>query len=420
MNILEYQNLSMRGSDWTNAFAKAVKDLVQKGGGTLFVPSGRYPTGPIRLESNIMLYLDHGAELLFHPDQNVYPQVCMTGVSKENKAYQPCIYAYGAENVCLGGKGTLNGQGNYWWKGLFEKTLRRSRPHLVCFDHCRHVVIEDVTLLDSPAWTVHPVACTDVTVRGITIHNLWDAPNTDGINPESCKDVKILNCTVDVGDDCITIKAGTEEAEEKISCERIIVSGCHLLHGHGGIVIGSETTGSIRNIVVSNCIFYQTDRGIRMKTRRGRGGTVEGIQVSNLIMDGVMCPFVFNMYYFCGDDGKTAYVRDKAPLPVTNQTPVLRDVFISNVSIRNCEACAGFFYGLPECPVDGVTLRDIRIHMKIDAKSGVPAMMDDCPSMTGAGFYMRNVSELHMERVTAANLSTELLDADYSVSYTLQ
>ena len=211
MNILDYRELSQNGTDWTEAFRKAIAALAEAGGGEVTVPSGVYPTGPIRLESDITLRVQNGARLVFHADEERFPLVRMPYQGKETQVRQACIYARDAKNVCLAGEGTLDGRGKYWWTGFRAETLAYPRPYMICFDHCSHVRVQDVTLVNSPFWTVHPYCCEDVAVQGITIHNPWDSPNTDGINPDSCRDVRITDCTVDVGDDCITLQAGTED-----------------------------------------------------------------------------------------------------------------------------------------------------------------------------------------------------------------
>jgi len=174
-------------------------------------------------------------------------------------------------------------------------------------------------------------------------------------------------------------------------------------------------SGDVRNVVVSSCVFEETDRGIRLKTRRGRGGTVEGIQLTNLVMEKVMCPFVFNMYYFCGADGKMKHVWDKAPYPVTEGTPCLKDVAISGVRARQCTACAGFFYGLSEMPVEGVTMNDVVVEMDPEGPAGTPAMMEGCPSMQGAGFFLRNARGVDLRGVKVRGVKGEIMDVDESV-----
>ena len=352
MNILDYAASVPTPADWTAAFQQAIADLRTRGGGTLIVPAGDYHTGAIRLYDNMTLHIESGAVLRFHQDASAFPLIDLEFEGIAGLAHQPCIYAEHAKNVTITGYGTLDGQGSYWWTRQRAGQNAHPRPYLVCFNHCEHVTLENVTLTNSPAWTVHPLYCRNVVIRGLNIKNPADSPNTDGIDPDGCQDVRIHDCTIDVGDDCIAIKSGTEDTPNRQVCERIIISNCHFLHGHGGVVLGSEMSGGIRNVVVSSCVFYETDRGIRLKTRRGRGGTVEGIQLNNLVMEKVMCPFVFNMYYFCGANGKMKHVWDKAPYPVTDATPCLRDVVISDVRARQCTACAGFFYGLAEMPVD--------------------------------------------------------------------
>ena len=415
MDIRQFSSLSENGADWTKAFQTACEALRDAGGGVLTVPAGDYPTGPIRLYSRTTLQIDTGAVLRFSQNQKAYPLIPLEFEGIPGLVRMPCLFAEDAEDVFVTGFGTLDGQGETWWRMVREKTLDHPRPYLVCFSRCRHVVLENVTLTRSPCWTVHPLRCENVVLRGLNIINPWDSPNTDGIDPDGCRDVRILDCTIDVGDDCVAIKSGTEDTWDARPCERILISGCHFLHGHGGVVIGSEMSGGIRNVLVSSCIFYGTDRGIRLKTRRGRGGTVAGIRVSSLTMEKVMCPFVFNMYYFCGKGGKTDLVRDKAPLPVDETTPSLRDVTITGVTVRGCTACAGFFHGLPESPVQGVSLQNVTVEMDQDGKPDRPAMMEDCPEMRASGFYLRNARGVNVSQVRVLGVRGKTLDADDSV-----
>ncbi|MBQ7850532.1 MAG: glycoside hydrolase family 28 protein [Clostridia bacterium] len=415
ISIRDYAVYSHEGTDWTEAFIRAIEDLKPRGG-VLTVPAGEYPTGSIRLYDNMTLCVESGAVLRFHQDAKAFPLIELEFEGNAGLMHQACVYAEGAKNVVVTGGGTLDGQGDYWWQQIREK--RRTeypRPYLVCFADCEHVVLENVTLLNSPAWTVHPLRCRNVTVRGLNIKNPVDSPNTDGVNPDACQDVRILDCTIDVGDDCIAIKSGTENTPNRRPCERIIIANCHFLHGHGGVVLGSEMSGDVRNVVVSSCVFYETDRGIRLKTRRGRGGTVEGIQLSNLVMEKVMCPFVFNMYYSCGTDMSMRHVWEKTPYPVTEGTPCLRDVSISGVRARECTACAGFFYGLAEMPVEGVSMQDVVVEMAENGRPGRPAMMSGLNDMQGAGFFLRNAVGVDLRGVKVRGVKGDWLDIDGSV-----
>lgn len=239
-----------------------------------------------------------------------------------------------------------------------------------------------------------------MTIDHVVICNPADSPNTDGIDPESCHNVHISNCHIDVGDDCIAIKAGTEDAVNKVPCQNITITNCTMVHGHGGVVLGSEMSGGIRNVTISNCVFQQTDRGIRLKTRRGRGGMIEDVRVTNLIMDQVLCPFVINLYYFCGPRGKDPYVWDKEVYPIDERTPQVRRVHFSSITARNVHASAGFIYGLAEQAVQDISFDHVDISMAKDAKAGVPAMMTGLEPMRQQGFYVRFGKHISFQQIT--------------------
>ncbi|MFR2689819.1 MAG: glycoside hydrolase family 28 protein, partial [Enterococcus faecium] len=213
----------------------------------------------------------------------------------------------------------------------------------------------------------------------------------------------ISNCHIDVGDDCIAIKAGTEDTYERIACENITITNCTMVHGHGGVVLGSEMSGSIRNITISNCIFQETDRGIRLKSRRGRGGNVEDIRVSNIVMDNVMCPFILNLYYFCGPRGKEPYVWEKTAYPIDERTPAFRRIHFSNITARNVHASAGFIYGLAEQFIQEITFDNIDVSMAQDAVPGVPAMMKGIEEMSKQGFYIGFAEKVTFNQMTIEN-----------------
>ncbi len=187
-----------------------------------------------------------------------------------------------------------------------------------------------------------------------------------------------------------------------------------MLHGHGGVVIGSEMSGGVRDVLVKDCVFTGTDRGVRLKTRRGRGGAAARLTFQNIEMEDVLCPFVFNMYYFCGKGGKLPVVRDKAPRPVDAGTPELSDVTIENILVRGATACAGFLYGLPESPVRRVRIAGCTVKM-IPGKPGKPAMMDDLDDMEAAGLFLRNGEEIDVRGLRVINQNGPAMDADQSV-----
>jgi polygalacturonase len=250
-------------------------------------------------------------------------------------------------------------------------------------------------------WTVTPLACENVQIRGVTIINPPDSPNTDGINPDSCRNVRISDCHVDVGDDCITIKSGKEDdgRRELRACENITVTNCTLVHGHGGVVIGSEISGNVRNIAISNCVFVGTDRGIRIKARRGRGGVVEDIRVSNLVMDGVLCPIVVNLFYGCGAWGEKK-VTDTAPHPVDAGTPRFRRFRYSNITARRVKYAAAYILGLPEMFAEDMIISDSSFYLDPEnTEAGQPAMASVCAKHCRAGIIAQNVRQLAVRNV---------------------
>lgn len=369
-----------------------VDRLSQAGGGTLFFPAGTYLTGAIRLKSNITLELEAGATLLFSDNFDDYlpfMEVRHEGVMM--KSFSPLISAMDAENITIKGEGTLDGQGKAWWTEFFriyvdlEKngmrelnkyqplwerendvealyaetnedwhgTLKRRffRPPFIQPVRCRRVRIEGVKIINSPFWTVNPEFCDNVVVTGVTIHNV-PSPNTDGINPESCRNVHISDCHISVGDDCITLKSGRDAQARRLGvpCENITITNCTMLSGHGGVVIGSEMSGSVRKVTISNCVFDGTDRGIRIKSTRGRGGVVEDIRVSNIIMSNIKREaVVLNLKY------------SKMPVePMSERTPLFRDISISGLTAVGVKTPVKIV-GLEEAPVTDIILRDINV-----------------------------------------------------------
>jgi polygalacturonase len=387
----------------TQAIQKAIDACAQKDAGVVYVPPGNYLTGTIMLKSNITLRIEAGATLLASTDAEDYPLV-PNPWQPENHEPSALIYGEGIENVTLTGRGTIEGQGKlsyylgpertrpvegdlwghhasqkydtgyfggnvvpsgdaYWGprkanQGNAENGRKFAHPRLIKLVRCANVVVEGLTLQNSPSWTVNPVFCERVAIRGLTINNPMDSTSTDAIDLESCRDVHISDSNLAAGDDLVTIKSGSEPAGLRVNkpCENITVTNCTMLHGHGAIVIGSETSGGVRNVSVSNCVFRGTDRGFRLKTQRGRGGVVDGLVASNIIMENVIEPFGITLYY-SGRGG-----IDK-PEPVNQGTPVWRNLSFQNIIARGART-AGYLLGLPESPFSGVTFSDVRVWAK--------------------------------------------------------
>lgn len=386
----------------TAAIQAAIDTAHLAGGGTVLVPPGRFVTGAVELRSNINLHLDAGAVLLGSQQFDDFPLFKSRwegdGVKPARKAL---LGGEGLENVSLTGRGVIDARGKIWWDAQQRAPGVNRRPLSFRVIDSRNVLVEGVTFRNSPMWTVSPLACENVVVRGVTIQNPPDSPNTDGINPDSCRNVRISDCHVDVGDDCITIKSGKEDdgRRELRPCENVVVTNCTLVHGHGGVVIGSEISGDIRNIAISNCVFVGTDRGIRIKARRGRGGVVEDLRVSNLVMDGVLCPIVVNLFYGCGAWGSKK-VTDTAPQPVDDGTPRFRRFRYSNITARRVKYAAAYILGLPEMFVEDLAISDCAFYLDPEnTESGAPAMASVVAKHCRSGLIARNARQLTLRNV---------------------
>ncbi len=384
----------------TRALQDAIDAKARSGGGTVRVAAGRYVTGALTLRSDITLELEAGAVLLGSEDPADYPLVEARWEGRHQITHAPLIGGSGLRNVAVVGRGTIDGQGAGWWARHREKTLTHPRPRLISIADSSNVLVEGIKAVNSPAWTINPVRCTNVTVTKVTIRNPADSPNTDGINPDSCRYVHISDCHIDVGDDCITLKSGieTEAADKRGPTENVTITNCTMAHGHGGVVIGSEMSGDVRNVVISNCVFIGTDRGIRIKTRRGRGGVIEDVRVSNIVMRDVLVPFTVNLYYHFLRKGDPV-VADKGSRPVDAGTPRVRSIRFGEITAQDAHYAAAYLYGLPEAPIEDISFRDVAIRMSPAAREGVPEHLDDERSMRGAGFIARNVRGLRLDGV---------------------
>jgi polygalacturonase len=334
------------------------------------------------------------------------------------------IYGVRIENVAITGEGVLDGAGEAWrmvkksklteneWRklvasgGVLDKSgdtwwpsaeamngaaLVRSldkrgapieeyaaareflRPVLVSLIECRRVLLDGPTFQNSPAWNIHPLMCEELVIRNVTVLNPWYSQNGDGLDLESCRRVAVYNCRFDVGDDAICLKSGRDEYGRKRGrpCEEIVISDCVVYHGHGGFTVGSEMSGGVRNVVVRRCTFLGTDLGVRFKTTRGRGGVVEKIWISDIVMKDIPTDAIgFNMYYSGGspipEANGPAELRSRAAVAVNEGTPRVQDIFLKNIVCSGAQRAVQI-EGLPEMPIRGIELENVQI----SARSGV-------------------------------------------------
>jgi polygalacturonase len=399
LTITDYDAVADNETDCTDAFKRAISAAHKAGGGRVVVPPGSFMTGPIHLKSNVNLHVSDGAIINFFTDPDKYMPVVYTRFEgTECMNYSPLVYAYEQENIAITGKGILDGRAsneNWWrWKrsqGNAVKTLgkmgdsdvsvserifgagKQLRPNMIQPYKCKNVLIEGVTIKNSPMWHIHPVLSTNITVRNVRV--IGHGPNNDGCNPESSKDVLIEGCYFDTGDDCIAIKAGRNNDGRRVNVpsENIVIRNCQMKDGHGGVVIGSETSGGTRNVFAENCTMDSPnlDRALRIKTNSVRGGTIENIYMRNVNIGQVAeAVLKVNFQYGEGDSGDfTPTVRNVNMENVTSdkskyalsisgyERSPITDIHLKNCIFNNVEK-SNILIGVKDLAMDNVKIND--------------------------------------------------------------
>ncbi len=403
----------------TAAITKAIEACHTNGGGVVVVPQGIWLTGPLQLKSDVNLCVQKGAMLLFTADKSQYDLVEGVYEGRSSARNQSPLWAKQAENIAITGGGVIDGNGDIWralhrdqvnesfWKekirsgGVlsedgkkwypseqFKKAseTKRSmllepgkklsdfadmkdflRPNLLVFTLCKRILLEGVTFQNSGAWNLHPLMSEDIIIRNVTVKNPEYSHNGDGLDIESCKNFIVEDCVFDVGDDAICIKSGKDEEGRKraMPTENGIIRNNVVYKGHGGVVVGSEMSGGARNLFIENCVFVGTDKGLRFKSTRGRGGVVEKIYARNIQMrDIVQEAIFFDMHYM------VTFATDGIRKPDTTfgeGTPVFRNMEFENI------VCDGarkgiFIRGLPEAPIQDIRIKNTRLISGIGAE----------------------------------------------------
>lgn len=402
----------------TKAIQQAIEVCHTAGGGTVLIPVGLWLTGPIVLKNNVNLHLAKNALLQFSRNHDDYPIVVTTWEGQESYRCQAPIWGVDLTNIGISGEGTLDGGGDVWraikrdkqtntqWANLLKsggvvsekgdmwypsaqsklgnntpnagrilngihptKAELESykdflRPNMVSLTRCKSVLIEGVTFQNSPAWTLHPLLCDHVSVRNVNVRNYWYAQNSDAIDLESCRNGILEGCTFDTGDDGITIKSGRDEQGRKrgVPTENFIIKDCKVYHAHGGFVIGSEMSGGVRNLFVSNCTFMGSDVGLRFKTARGRGGVVDNIYVTDINMTEIPGEaIIFDMYYAAKDpvpqEGESNELPTIKAEPLNDGTPQFKDFYIKNIVCKGAETGI-LVRGLPEMSIKNINIEN--------------------------------------------------------------
>jgi polygalacturonase len=445
VNILDFGAVGDGVTKNTQTFADAIAAVAKNGGGTVVIPRGIWRTGPITLQSNVCLHTEDGALVQFSADKAEYPLVETSFEGLETYRCMSPINGRDLENIAFTGSGIFDGSGDAWrpvkkskmapsaWDALvrsggvlsddkriwypseqykqgdapgnfnvpnlsrkqqFEAIKDYLRPVMVSLVRCEKVLFDGPTFQNSPAWNIHPLMCTDVIIRNLTVRNPWYAQNGDGLDLESCKNVLIYHNTFDVGDDAICFKSGKDKDGRKrgMPTENVLVSHNTVYHGHGGFVIGSEMSGGVRNVKVSNCSFIGTDVGLRFKSTRGRGGVVENIYISDIDMIGIPTEAIrFNLFYggnspiLEADQKAEDEARDEKPMPVTEETPAFRNIHMKNITVAGSNIAARF-QGLPEMNLQNVTLEDATF----ETREGITLIDAD-------GISLKNIALRHRE-----------------------
>lgn len=410
-NVREFGAAGDGRTDDTRALQAAI-DACPAGGVLTFGP-GEWLTGPLFLRSDMDLHFERDARLVGHPDIERWPVLGADVGSWEGAAascHAALLTGIGIARVRIHGAGTIDGNASTttWWSRP-KAPFAGWRPRLVYLVDCEDVMLQGVTLRNSPSWTVHPLRCRRVHLLDVTIDAPPGSPNTDGMNPESCEDVTIAGCRISTGDDCIAIKAGKVEPDRPAPAptRRVRISNCHMVRGHGAIVIGSETSGGVYGVHASDCRFESTDRGLRIKTRRGRGASaiVDGVRLENVAMDRVGTPFVVNSFYRCVTHDPAArrhHVDDRGWRAPDGGTPAIRNLSLERIDCTRAAHSAGYVLGLPERPVENLRLRGYQVSFDAAARPAPPDMAESIQPVTRQGLYLCNVRGLSLESVRIA------------------
>ena len=414
-------------TDDTAALQAAILACPDKG--RLMIPAGTYKTGPLFLKSHITVELKAGAVLSLITDRAKFPILpgAVRSTDEEGEyllalwegnplpSFASAITGIGVEDVRLMGQGVIDGcaQEGDWWTE--PKKMRGAyRPRLLFLRDCKKITVQGITFRNSPAWNLHPSFSEDLSFFNVRVEAPADSPNTDGFDPESCRHVRMLGTVFSVGDDCIAIKAGKIYLGMKyhVPCEDLEIAWCAMLDGHGGVTIGSEMAGGVKHVRVHHCLMRGNERGLRIKTRRGRGryAVVDDIRFEDVNMEGIGAPLVVNAMYFCDPDGRTPYVQSREKQPVDDTTPTVGRIVFERVHATACKGCAGYILGLPERPVEEILLRDCVFSFADDAQAMTPAMAWHVEPCRQRGVIAGFVKKLTLESVAMNGIRGDRLE----------
>lgn len=430
LNIVDFGAVPNTEELCTKAINEAITKCSESGGGIVVIPSGLWTTGPIKMKSNVNLHTKNGAYISFTGDLSQYKLIESYFEGNKVIRCESPIMGIDLENIAITGEGIFDGNGSQWrpvkigkmtsnqwdelvksggvlskdgkiWypsKGAYigneekdklpktqtianmEPFKESLRPVMVSFVNCKKLLLDGVTFQNSPAWNVNPLMCEHLTLRNLTIRNPWYSQNGDGLDIESCRIGSVTNCRFDVGDDAICIKSGKDKEgrDRGKPTELFVITDCVVYHAHGGFVIGSEMSGSVRNIFVKNLTFNGTDCGLRFKSVRGRGGVVENIWMEDIRMNNIPTDAInFNLYYFeksLSEDKLTGEVTVDKDI-VSEETPVFKNMYFKNIYV-NGAAQALKIMGIPEMPVENIQFQNMIIRSDVGIQMNYTRKID--------------------------------------------
>ncbi len=400
-------------------------------GGRVLIPAGEYATGPLFLRSHMMLEIADGAVLKLLTDRMKFPILpeCIPAENPDGEVlmglwegnseegFASALTAFDTEDTTIIGEGVIDGRGGEgdWWVNPKEKRIAR-RGHLLYTQRCKGLTVQGITFMNSPSWNLHPAFSEDLDFIDIQIRAPYESPNTDGFDPECCRNVRLLGTEISVGDDCIALKSGKIRIGKKYKhpCEDVEIAWSAMLDGHGGVTLGSEMAGGIRNVRVHHCYMRGNDRGLRIKTRRGRGkdGVIDDILFEKVRMDGVKMPLIVNSMYFCDPDGHSEWVQTREKQPVDDTTPRIGTIRFEQVEATGCKACAGYVLGLPEKPAEHIALKDCSFSFDPAAEPLVPVMAEQVEKCCRRGLILKNVDKVTLDHVTYDGIEGPWIDAE--------
>ncbi len=399
-------------------------------GGRVLIPAGTYLTGPLFLKSHMTLEISEGAVLALKTDRNEFPVLpgstparnadgeMLLGLweGEERNGYAAALTGIEVTDTAVIGEGTVDGraQEGDWW--VNPKVIRgAARGNLFFLMRSSHVTVQGVTFRNSPAWNLHPAMSKDLDFLNIRIEAPWDSPNTDGFDPESCSRVRLMGSRISVGDDCIAIKSGKIGIGRKyrMPCEEIEIGWCAMLDGHGGVTVGSEMAGGVRNVWAHHCYMRGNDRALRIKTRRGRGkdGVIDNILFENVRMKDIKVPLVVNALYFCDPDGHSAWVQSRAHEAVDETTPRIGSIRFEHVKATGCQGCVAYVLGLPEQPMEELAIRDSTFDFAEDAAGmNQPAMAEGVDPVRKRGLILKYAQRVELTGIRVSGMEGPMLD----------